>query len=212
MTWLVTTGLTNALLAVLLAGVAYGIGRWARRPALTHVLWVLVLIKLLTPPVFEVPIGWRIDPAVFGEAQVAVAPRAMAPIVPSAVATPVAVNVGPAAPAPMPLPAARLPVPVAAAATVPLPAATTVSALTIIANHLPSPATCLRMAVMIWIAGSIWMALLFAVRTWRFRKYLRLAARPDAELNDRLAELARKARLNSWPNVLAVESTISPML
>ena len=73
MTWLVTTGLTNAVLAALLAGLAYGVGRWAKRPALTHVLWVLVLVKLLTPPVFQVPIGWRIDPAVFGATPVVAA-------------------------------------------------------------------------------------------------------------------------------------------
>src|SRR5262245_41278817 len=89
MTWLVTTGLTNALVAALLAVAAYGLGRWLKRPALTHVLWVLVLIKLLTPPVFPVPVGWRIDPAIFGEGSTVATsvplPAPAAPTIPTAV-------------------------------------------------------------------------------------------------------------------------------
>jgi bla regulator protein BlaR1 len=42
--------LTNALAATVLAIVAVVIGRACRRPALTHSLWVLVLVKLITPP------------------------------------------------------------------------------------------------------------------------------------------------------------------
>src|SRR4051794_11973420 len=42
--------LGNAVVATLLALVAVGAGRLVRRPALTHGLWLLVLLKLLTPP------------------------------------------------------------------------------------------------------------------------------------------------------------------
>lgn len=53
---LVEIGLANALVAGVLAGVALVAGRWSRRPALVHVLWLLVLIKLVTPPLFTLPI------------------------------------------------------------------------------------------------------------------------------------------------------------
>jgi beta-lactamase regulating signal transducer with metallopeptidase domain len=56
MQWLVEVGLSNALAAIALALVAWVVGRIGRRPAVTHALWVLVLLKLLTPPVFELPL------------------------------------------------------------------------------------------------------------------------------------------------------------
>src|SRR4051812_43592027 len=53
-------GLANALLAALLAALALAAGRFSRRPALAHSLWVLVLLKLVTPPVVPLPVpGWR---------------------------------------------------------------------------------------------------------------------------------------------------------
>jgi len=66
MIWLVTIGLTNAALAVPLAALAFAVSRWSRRPALAHVLWVVVLLKLLTPPMVEIPVGWKIDLAQYG--------------------------------------------------------------------------------------------------------------------------------------------------
>src|SRR5437764_13172606 len=57
MNWLVSMGLVNAVLATALAAVAFFVGRYSRWPALTHVLWVLVLLKLLTPPLVEIPVG-----------------------------------------------------------------------------------------------------------------------------------------------------------
>src|SRR5438132_133866 len=47
--------LGNAAMAAILALVAAAIGRVYRRPALTHALWVLVLIKLVTPPLWKLP-------------------------------------------------------------------------------------------------------------------------------------------------------------
>jgi beta-lactamase regulating signal transducer with metallopeptidase domain len=61
---LVHLGLLNAVLATLLALLAAA-ARWLRfRPALVHALWLLVLLKLLTPPFVAVPVTWwpRSDP------------------------------------------------------------------------------------------------------------------------------------------------------
>ena len=58
MTWLVAIGLTNAAMASVLACIAWGIGRSLRRPALTHLLWILVLCKLLAPPLAKAPPTW----------------------------------------------------------------------------------------------------------------------------------------------------------
>ena len=48
-------GLTNAAVVAVLAVPAYGISHWGKRPALAHLLWLFILIKLVTPPLWEVP-------------------------------------------------------------------------------------------------------------------------------------------------------------
>jgi WD40 repeat protein/beta-lactamase regulating signal transducer with metallopeptidase domain len=60
MTSLVQTGLANAVVAALLAVVALAVGRYCRRPALLHSLWLLVLLKLVTPPL--VPLRFAVLP------------------------------------------------------------------------------------------------------------------------------------------------------
>ncbi|HVQ26519.1 MAG TPA: M56 family metallopeptidase, partial [Planctomycetota bacterium] len=91
MSWLVT----NTLVAGVLALLVMGVGRWLRpAPAAMHVLWLFVLLKLVLPPLFEVPIdvSWlRTDTAVQPVvvplvASAAVAPEARpgAPVLPAA--------------------------------------------------------------------------------------------------------------------------------
>lgn len=49
-------GLSNACLSLALAVVAMVVGAKARRPHLAHMLWLLVFIKLLTPPIVTIPV------------------------------------------------------------------------------------------------------------------------------------------------------------
>ena len=59
MSWL----LANSVVAFLLCGIVLAIGRFAKpAPAVMHVLWLFVLLKLVTPPLFEVPL-WAADSA-----------------------------------------------------------------------------------------------------------------------------------------------------
>ncbi len=53
-------GLSNALAAAVLAMPVALFARLlrSRRPALAHGLWLLVLLKLITPPLFTVPVPW----------------------------------------------------------------------------------------------------------------------------------------------------------
>ncbi len=48
--------LSNILLALLLGLVAWFIQRWLRWHGIAHVIWVLVLVKLVTPPLVRVPL------------------------------------------------------------------------------------------------------------------------------------------------------------
>src|SRR6516225_5108600 len=62
-------GCTNAAFATVLAGVAALAGWSGRRPALAHALWLLVLLKLITPPLFPLSFEW---PGQLGDETVAV--------------------------------------------------------------------------------------------------------------------------------------------
>ncbi|HZT83150.1 MAG TPA: hypothetical protein VFA26_23175, partial [Gemmataceae bacterium] len=73
---LLHVGLSNAAVATALAVVAAAAGWAGRRPALTHGLWLLVLLKLVTPPIWPVPIGWRTGPEEAPAAAAAPAPPA----------------------------------------------------------------------------------------------------------------------------------------
>ncbi len=56
MEWLVHAMLSNALATTILAVFVAGLARACRRPALVHGLWVIVLLKLITPPALLVPV------------------------------------------------------------------------------------------------------------------------------------------------------------
>src|SRR5262245_34464816 len=60
---LVQATLLNALLVVPLALLAAAVSRLVCRPALAHALWLLVLLKLLTPPLLTLPVTWPGDTA-----------------------------------------------------------------------------------------------------------------------------------------------------
>lgn len=52
--------MVNAVAAAALAVVVALFSRIVRRPALIHVLWLVVLLKLVTPPLVEFPVGFEI--------------------------------------------------------------------------------------------------------------------------------------------------------
>jgi hypothetical protein len=68
---LLRIGLSNAVVALLMALVVVTLACVWRRPAVLHALWLLVLVKLVTPPLVWVRVPWPIIP---DAPQVAVAP------------------------------------------------------------------------------------------------------------------------------------------
>ncbi len=55
---LLQVALSNAVMASVLALVAAAVTHFVRRPALAHGLWLLVLLKLLTPPIIPLHVSW----------------------------------------------------------------------------------------------------------------------------------------------------------
>jgi beta-lactamase regulating signal transducer with metallopeptidase domain len=49
--------LANSVLASVLALLVWSIGTWIKRPAVLHLLWVLVLLRLIVPPLLHVDIS-----------------------------------------------------------------------------------------------------------------------------------------------------------
>ncbi len=55
---------SNAAIATALALLAALVGRVTTKPQITHTLWVLVLVKLVTPPVVHIPEDYSVSAAV----------------------------------------------------------------------------------------------------------------------------------------------------
>jgi bla regulator protein blaR1 len=211
MSWLLAICLKNALLALPLAALATVTARWSRRTALAHLLWVLVLVKLLTPPLVDVPVGWRLnvedwlasaaaDTADPGTSAATGSPRQPGP---SQVAGNTPAGNQQAA---QPISHRR--------------GAETKSTRNNNATTLPSTsevvassgARRLRGLALCWFSGSLLMALLLLFRAWWFRRYLRQSAGLDEFLAPRVAELAQRVGLTIAPRVVVVDGVVSPML
>jgi len=62
--WLFSVALHNAALMMLLAPLVWAVARMCRKPPVAHLLWLLVLAKLLTPPVVNFELwNWAAEPA-----------------------------------------------------------------------------------------------------------------------------------------------------
>ena len=229
MTWLVTTAVTNAVLVMFLAAIALIVGRLVRRPALVHLLWTVVLLKLLTPPMVELPVGWSINPTSWlGESQDS-STFAGASTASGAAASEASEGAdagtslaAPAAASAMQSSAVTIKPRISqrSRAEVIQPEQPLASATASLqdgrAEHRRttpfSIAHLLYAAVAIWALGSIVILTLLLVRTHRFRRFLRLAADPDARLTARARQLAYVVGLRGAPDVIVVNSVVSPML
>src|SRR5688572_385127 len=181
----------NTAVALALALVAWACGRWGR-PALAHVVWVLVIVKLLTPPV------WRVE--VIQERAVEAAPVVVAANVASS-----SVDVRASAKPPFGSePQGRRQ---AAERVPPAPIAIRVSA--------PAPGRsfdAVSIIPAVWITGSVVLLLLAAWRVIRFARVLRRATPADDALRKEVERLASRIGLYRLPRVLVVDEAISPML
>lgn len=211
MTSLVAGGLSNALWAALLAAVALASSRWLRRPALAHLLWIIVLAKLVTPPLVELPLdrwlgrpsGWLSEAAASFKPANASEPAASVAR-PKTEVPPVASQSRATASE-----AAIVPVEPWSDSAAREKAATAAAAGR---RFRITPAGLIRFAAAIWLAGSAALAVWMARRAWRFRAFLKQAGRGDAALQARLDRLARRTGLKAAPQLVVVENVVSPML
>jgi bla regulator protein blaR1 len=191
------TGLSNALVASALALVVVLVGYFYRKPALIHGLWLLVLLKLATPPLVPIPIHWPAEPAI--EPAVAPAPgtTAMDATVPGTLVVE------------MPPENDDLPRMVppgdsdAEAAAPPQPATAAAPAL---------PWSWQTVVAAVWLAGSAGWFLLAGWRVVRFRRLLCFAEPAPESLRKTAQRLARRLKLRTVPVLYLIPGRLPPML
>jgi beta-lactamase regulating signal transducer with metallopeptidase domain len=217
-------GLSNAVMATVLALVAGAAALvLRRRPALVHAVWLLVLVKLVTPPIVRLPAPWRGEPVAEVPAETPAAPEEakrdserLFIALPDDAAEhlpPGDIVVQPASD--------RLPEPELAEnglairaahrveAVVPAPAVTVpASALAPVAE---TPRWLIVMG-MAWAAGSLAWFVLAAIRIARFRRLLRFASDAPPRLQARACRLAERLGLRRCPPVRLLPGRLSPML
>jgi beta-lactamase regulating signal transducer with metallopeptidase domain len=191
---LLRLGLLNAALAAVLAiGVAV-IVRVGRRPALAHGLWLLVLLKLVTPPLVDVPIPL---------------PAQGTPTSPVEGEKPVAVpTLGPPSGTIFRPGGTEEVAPVQAPVAASLPSSDPVPA------NLPQPEGLewKTIAVAVWLAGSLLWWVIASIRTARFGWLLRQARLAPDDLQARVRVFAHRLGMTRFPAVRLVDAPLAPLL
>ncbi len=197
--------LTNAVLAGLLALAAWAASRLTKRQAVVHGLWLLALLKLVTPPLVELPLLPASGQAAPERPGFAAEDRPAAPASPLARPAPAA-------------PAARA---LVASAVDPRSAAPRVS----VGGERPAPARATtsaarrhaarawRLALPALLAfGALLVSGLAAVRFLRFRRLAATAEAAPAELSARAAEIGAALGLRRVPSISLLAARVPPML
>ncbi|MDB5314081.1 MAG: High-affnity carbon uptake protein Hat/HatR [Gemmataceae bacterium] len=190
--------LANLAVAAVLAVPAVAVGRWSRRPAVAHAAWLVVLIKLVTPPLLTIPLP-VLPAATPAAASSPISRPAHPPAVPAVVV--------PVLPEPRPTPE-HIPIrPGPAVGSRPTPAPT------------PGPQPTGRpslpwdtVVVIVWGAGAAGWGWLTLSRARRFGRLLRFATDPPTELTTAVATAAERIGLARPPQVRVLPGGIAPFV
>jgi len=197
--------LTNAAAAGLIALLAWAASLVVRRHAVVHGLWLLALVKLVTPPIAPLPLlpAW---------ADLHLALERPSPTVVVIPAPPAADALTPATPAR--LASSMVPLP----SSVDLPRAVATTDLRPATTTVPVPATPgehLDWRTFAWALLAAGALAIAALTVWRFARFGRLlaCARPaPPSVAARSSALAERIGLRHAPPVLLVPARIPPML
>jgi beta-lactamase regulating signal transducer with metallopeptidase domain len=177
-----------------------------RRPAVAHALWLLVLLKLVTPPLWTVRVPWfRASTAEVDRAAVSQIERAAASPASDVDGVDVSFDELTGTEAPLAEPADYL---VSTHAAAPVVAGRAVAASA--AERLGDRVT--TAIAISWLVGSVSCLALVIFRTIRFRRLLRHATPALPPVARRAAALSRRLGITSPPAVWFVPGAVCPML
>ncbi len=196
MNFMFQIAIENALLVALAAPLVWAVSRPLRRPALTHALWLILLIKLVAPPLYRPAISLPQGPV--DQTSTAIAMRLTEEPVD-----------GQRAPADFK--------PLYVTDTIQsLATHDAVGELRQIPRHPDHSVRTFEEFIpamqIVWIAGSTICLLIALARIVRFSRGLRHAHPAPPELQSRVAQLSRRLGLSSAPTVHFVPGSLCPML
>jgi beta-lactamase regulating signal transducer with metallopeptidase domain len=190
---LLRIGISNAVAATILALIAFAVSRMVRRPALSHVLWLLVLVKLITPPIRSIEFEWPTRPPVHSVEKAAVPAATPQPIMWNEQDRDVA------------------DVPEVAIVDV-LPAEPAAPAVELLSPQPPASTPWSVVAGFVWVSGSLFWFTFAGLRVYHFRRLLLHARSAPSELRCEVEHLAQELGIRRVPTVRLVPGRISPLL
>jgi beta-lactamase regulating signal transducer with metallopeptidase domain len=198
---LLYVGLANAVLALLMALPVAGFARLCRRPALAHGLWLIVLLRFLTPPLVAVSLPWFFFPG----------PPTVGSVSPARLLAP-----------------AHSPGSAGVLQDGPRTASDRVRDGRSLAPPEPGTGEALRqtdrtratpafpswefVATTVWLTGSLLWLFIACLRVFRFRRLLRYAVPATAAQQEQARRLAERLGLARCPGLWLVPAAVSPML
>lgn len=202
--------ISNGLSALVLAAVAWLAGRKLKSPALTHALWLLVLVKLVSPPLVDVPLPsltFLQEPPAQSEAESNVkrSPRELLDILD---------GMHPAGRESMQESLSGMNEPIHARTHEPvkvaLDPAPKLDAIQPDATHAAALSSSEFLCI-VWATGTALWFTVAVYRIARFRKLLAKTQPAEAALHAEVEGLAQQIRLPRVPRVCIVNSTLPPL-
>ncbi len=203
---LLSIAVSNAVAATVLALAAVAVGAVYRRPAVVHGLWLLVLLKLVTPPLLRIPIAWPVVAEPETPNLTAVREELPAVEEPATILAAEPADEGEARRAGLrQRPESDSPERDSLNDAL--------GALTQPRSPAPSePLLWPQMLQILWGVGSLAWFLLALERLQRFRRLLRFARPAPAALQERGRRLAQSLALPRCPRIRLLPGRIAPML
>ena len=221
---IVEWAIANSLTVAVLAPIVFLVGHVCRQPAVRHGLWVLLLIKLVTPPLFPVEIS--LPDLLPSRAAATSASAVPSPQVVRSVSETVAL---PSPPASLPIASVAVETatvpqsvpsafePVGAGSTAVIAEAAPIAPVLSADPAVPASPSVVgplvaRTLVFVWLTGA---AILLSVQLYRlasFARRLRRSSYPSAGLDDDMQEVLDGLGCTRAPRVLMVNGVVSPML
>lgn len=186
------TLLTNAVTVALLAAVVWAACRVIRRPAIAHGLWVLLLVKLLTPSFIQIPLP-------FETTVPQVVSKVLRDVAPNDPATPTHVSEATRAEATETVTSSKDSI----------PALSTITAA-MAKRSLMENVVCIFLYT--WLIGTITYLARMVYQQVRFTLFLRANEEIDVDLIGEGYNLAWQMGLDNPPKVRILRGALSPML
>jgi bla regulator protein blaR1 len=205
---LLHAALNNAVSAAILALVVACLARvLARRPAVLHCLWLLVLVKLVTPPLYQVSIPWPESLSV-GQTREAIPDAYVLELIDDRANHAVFADPQPV------VEVGEWREPIALADATDAQEAPAYESLLLPAIVVGEwlKGQWILLAGMIWLAGSVTTAVVCARRICSFQRLLRESRPASDDVQDWVDDLALSLGIQRPPQVVWIAGRLSPML